>query len=60
MVQRYCFFLNPPKNRRNNWIIHKNQLSLHTGINRQSPTYDYEMQRIGKILNYLNPDFKNN
>lgn len=31
-----------------------------TGINRQSPTYDYEMQRIGKILNYLNPDFKAN
>lgn len=31
-----------------------------TGINRQSPTYDYEMLRIGKILNYLNPDFKNN
>lgn len=29
-----------------------------TGINRQSPTYDYEMQRIGKILNFLNPDFK--
>ena len=30
-----------------------------TGINRQSPAYDYEMMRIGKILNYLNPDFKN-
>ena len=30
-----------------------------TGINRQSPTYDYEMMRIGKILNYINPDFKN-
>ena len=29
-----------------------------TGINRQSPAYDYEMQRIGKILNFLNPDFK--
>ena len=29
-----------------------------TGINRQSPTYDYEMQRIGKILNFINPDFK--
>ncbi len=31
-----------------------------TGINRQSPTYDYEMQRIGKILNFLNSDFKAN
>lgn len=31
-----------------------------TGINRQSPAYDYEMQRIGKILNFLNPDFKAN
>lgn len=30
-----------------------------SGINRQSPTYDYEMMRIGKILNFLNSDFKN-
>ena len=30
-----------------------------TGINRQSPTYDYEMMRIGKILNFINSDFKN-
>ena len=31
-----------------------------TGINRQSPTYDYEMQRIGKVLNFIKPDFKAN
>lgn len=31
-----------------------------TGINRQSPAYDYEMMRIGKILNYINSDFKAN
>lgn len=31
-----------------------------TGINRKSPTYDYEMMRIGKILNYINSDFKAN
>ena len=31
-----------------------------TGINRQSPAYDYEMQRIGKVLNFINPDFKAN
>jgi len=30
-----------------------------SGINRQSPTYDYEMERIGKVLNYINSDFKN-
>lgn len=29
-----------------------------TGINRKSPTYDYEMERIGKILEFLNSDFK--
>lgn len=29
-----------------------------TGINRQSPTYDYEMLRIGKLLEYLTPGFK--
>ena len=31
-----------------------------TGINRKSPTYDYEMQRIGKVLNFINSDFKAN
>ena len=30
-----------------------------SGINRQSPAYDYEMLRIGKVLNYINKDFKN-
>ena len=29
-----------------------------TGINRQSPAYDYEMMRIGKVLNFINSDFK--
>jgi len=29
-----------------------------TGINRQSPTYDYEMMRIGKILPKINKEFK--
>ena len=29
-----------------------------TGINRQSPVYDYEMLRIGKLLEYVNPGFK--
>ena len=31
-----------------------------TGINRQSPTYDYEMMRIGKILQHIIPIFKAN
>jgi hypothetical protein len=31
-----------------------------TGINRQSPTYDYEMKRIGKILQHIIPIFKAN
>ena len=29
-----------------------------SGLNRQSPVYDYEMLRIGKLLEHLHPDFK--
>lgn len=42
----------------NVWQNIKARQPKGTGINRQSPAYDYEMQRIGKILNFLNPDFK--
>lgn len=42
----------------NVWQNIKARQPKGTGINRQSPTYDYEMQRIGKILNFINSDFK--
>ena len=41
------------------WQNLKSHQPKGTGINRQSPAYDYEMMRIGKVLNYINPDFKN-
>jgi len=41
------------------WQNLKSRQPKGSGINRQSPTYDYEMERIGKILNFLNSDFKN-
>jgi len=43
----------------NVWQNIKARQPKGSGINRQSPTYDYEMERIGKILNFLNSDFKN-
>ena len=51
--------LNKVADMNNVWQNIKTRQPKGSGINRQSPTYDYEMQRIGKILNYLNPDFKN-
>lgn len=42
----------------NLWQNLKARQPKGSGINRQSPTYDYEMLRIGKILPYLNPSFK--
>ena len=42
------------------WQNLKTRQPKGSGINRKSPTYDYEMMRIGKILNFLNPDFKAN
>lgn len=50
--------LNKVADMNNVWQNIKARQPKGTGINRQSPAYDYEMQRIGKILNYLNPDFK--
>ena len=44
----------------NVWQNIKARQPKGTGINRQSPTYDYEMKRIGKILNFFNSDFKAN
>ena len=43
----------------NVWQNIKARQPKGSGINRQSPTYDYEMERIGKVLNYINSDFKN-
>ena len=51
--------LNKVADMNNVWQNIKSRQPKGTGINRQSPAYDYEMQRIGKILNFLNPDFKN-
>ena len=44
----------------NVWQNIKARQPKGTGINRQSPTYDYEMKRIGKILNFFNSNFKAN